>query len=259
MTEPLLIAEREGDIALLKINRPDKRNAISDALIAQLGDYFASPPPDARVIVLHGEGAHFCAGLDLIERMEKRSKNPLEGLRHSRGWHRVFNLIQFGEVPVISVLKGGVIGGGLELASSTHIRVSEASTFYQLPEGQRGIFVGGGASVRVPRIIGAGRMVEMMLTGRRYSAAEGLSLGLSHYVVDDGAGLAKAMELAANVASNAPASNYAIVNGIARIADMPFDAGLFAESMVASMTGAAADGDKRIAAFFEQRRQARQA
>ncbi|KQP49175.1 crotonase/enoyl-CoA hydratase family protein [Pseudorhodoferax sp. Leaf274] len=258
MTEPLLIAECHGDIAVLKLNRADKRNAINDALIQALGAYFSAPPRGARVVVLHGEGAHFCAGLDLVERMANRSQNPLDGLRHSRGWHRVFDLIQHGEVPVISVLKGGVIGGGLELAAATHVRVSEASTFYQLPEGQRGIFVGGGAAVRVPRIIGAGRMVEMMLTGRRYSAAEGQSLGMSHYTVDDGAGLARALELAAAVASNAEASNYAIINGISRIADMPAEAGLFAESMVASMTGAAANGDERIAAFFAQRRQARQ-
>lgn len=255
--QPLLVAERVDDIGLLKLNRPEKRNAISDDLIEAIGDYFVRPPADIRAIVLHGEGAHFCAGLDLIERVAKVTKNPLDGVRHSRGWHRAYDLIQFGDIPVISVLKGGVIGGGLELAAATHVRVSEASAFYQLPEGQRGIFVGGGASVRVPRIIGPGRMVEMMLTGRSYSAAEGLQLGLSHYVVEDGAGFAKAMELAKQVASNAASSNFAVINGIPRIAEMGLGDGLFAESMVASMTATAAEGDARIAAFFEQRRQAR--
>ena len=81
-------------------------------------------------------------------------------------WHRVFDRIEHGTLPVISVLKGAVVGGGLELASTTHIRVAETSTFYALPEGQHGLFVGGGGSVRIPRLIGAHRMTDMMLTGR---------------------------------------------------------------------------------------------
>ena len=87
-------------------------------------------------------------------------------------WHRAFDHLQFGRVPVVAVLHGAVVGGGLELACAAHVRVAETSTFYALPEGQRGIFVGGGASVRVPRLIGAHRMADMMLTGRVYSAEE---------------------------------------------------------------------------------------
>jgi len=160
-------------------------------------------------------------------------------------------------VPVVSVLKGGVIGGGLEIAAATHVRVVERSTFFQLPEGQRGIFVGGGGSVRIPRIIGAGRVVEMMLTGRSYDADQGLQLGLGHHLVDNGTGLERALELAATIASNAPTSNYAVINGISRIAEMGHGEGLFAETMVASLTGS--DAAERINGFFEKRRQARAA
>src|SRR5690606_6833751 len=117
-----------------------------------------------------------------------------------------------GEVPVISALTGAVIGGGLELAAATHVRVAEPDTFFQLPEGQHGIFVGGGASVRIPRIIGAGRMVEMMLTGRKVDAQEGLALGLAHYIAEPDAALEMAMSIAKKVAGNAFLSNYAIVN-----------------------------------------------
>ena len=92
--------------------------------------------------------------------------------------------------------RGAVVGGGLELATSTHVRVAGRSTFYQLPEGQRGIFVGGGASVRVSKIIGPDRMTEMMLTGRRYDAEDGYRLGLSHYLVDDAEVLPEAMPAA---------------------------------------------------------------
>jgi enoyl-CoA hydratase/carnithine racemase len=81
-------------------------------------------------------------------------------------WHRAFERMELGRIPVVAVLKGAVIGGGVELASATHIRVTEPSTFYALPEGRHGLFVGGGGSVRVPKLIGSHRMADMMVTGR---------------------------------------------------------------------------------------------
>ena len=115
---------------------------------------------------------------------------------HSRMWHRAFHEIEFGRVPVVAALKGAVIGGGLELALAAHLRVAETSAFYALPEGQRGIFVGGGASVRLPRLIGVSRMRDMMLTGRVHDAESGERLGISHYVVPPGEGLERAVALA---------------------------------------------------------------
>src|SRR5947199_18746 len=106
------------------------------------------------------------------------------------------------------VLHGAVVGGGLELAAACHVRVAEESAFYGLPEGQRGLFVGGGGSARVPRLIGVARMTDMMLTGRVYDASEGLAIGISQYLVDAGQGLAKAFELAGRIAANAPLSNF---------------------------------------------------
>lgn len=253
MSSNLLVHEQRGDVALLTLSRADKRNAINDALLEALDAFFTTVPEGTRVVVLQGDGQHFCAGLDLAERLSRPKRSPFDGVRHSRRWHKVFEKIQFGEIPVISVLKGGVIGGGLELAASTHIRIAETSAFFQLPEGQRGIFVGGGGSVRVPRIIGVGRMVEMMLTGRRYGAAEGLQLGLAHYVVEPGTGLERALALAEQVASNAFLSNYAVINAIARINDMSIDDGLFTESMVNSLTRSSNESDERIQSFFEGR------
>src|SRR5690606_3950877 len=119
-------------------------------------------------------------------RLNRPNRDAFERVRNSRKWHNVFEKIEHGEVPVISVLKGGVIGGGLELAASTHIRVAQDDTFVQLPEGQHGILVGGGGSVRIPRIIGAGRVVEMMLTARKLDALEGRQLGLAHYLANAG-------------------------------------------------------------------------
>jgi (methylthio)acryloyl-CoA hydratase len=121
-------------------------------------------------------------------------------------------------VPVIAALKGAVIGGGLELAASAHIRMAEESAFYSLPEGQRGLFGGGGGSVRVPRLVGVPVMMDMMLTGRRYHAAEGAALEFSQYVVQADSARKTAMELAAKVAGNAAQTNLAVLQPSWRLA-----------------------------------------
>ncbi len=129
-----------------------------------------------------------------------------------------------------------MIGGGLEIATATHVRVAEPSAFYQLPEGSRGIFVGGGATVRVARVIGGDRMTEMLLTGRRYSAEEGQQLGLSHYLAGEGEARRLAVELARKISGNAPISNYLAIQAIPRISDMSAADGLFAETMSAILS-----------------------
>ena len=99
-------------------------------------------------------------------------------------------------------MTGAVMGGGLEFGAACHVRVAEETVRFQMPEGQRGIFIGGGGSVRISRLIGADRLTEMMLTGRIYSGIEGERLGLAHYVVPEGQALAKATELAERIARN---------------------------------------------------------
>ncbi len=239
-----------GPVVHLQLNRPDKRNAINDALIAQIHTAFVNLPAQARVAVISGLGDHFCAGLDLSDLSER---SVAEGILHSRSWHAAFDQIQFGRVPVISVLHGAVVGGGLELASSTHLRVAEASAFYGLPEGQRGIFVGGSGSARIPRLIGVARMTDMMLTGRVLDAAEAQAAGLTNYLVADGAGLDKAFELAVKVAGNAPLSNFAVMQALPRIADLSQSDGLFVESLMSSIAQGDEAAKERVRAFLEKR------
>ncbi len=244
----LIRIEQHGAVLHLRLNRPAKRNALSDTLVGQLQAAMADLPEATRAVVLSGEGDHFSAGLDLAELGER---SVAEGVLHSRMWHAAFEQIEFGRVPVIAVLKGAVVGGGLELASSAHIRIAERSTFFGLPEGQRGLFVGGGGSARIPRLIGTARMADMMLTGRVYSADEGLAIGLSQYLVDDGAGLAKAFELAAKVAANAPLSNFAVMHALPRIADMGRNEGLFTESLMAAIAQGDDAAKSRMRAFLD--------
>lgn len=156
-------------------------------------------------------------------------------------------------MPVVAVLHGAVVGGGLELASSAHLRVAEDSSFYGLPEGTRGIFVGGGGSVRISRLIGVARMTDMMLTGRVFDADEGQAFAISNYRVADGAGVDKAIALAHRIAANAPLSNYAITQALPRIAEMAPAEGLFLESLMSSIAQGDEAAKERVRAFLEKR------
>lgn len=249
--DDILKIEIEGALATLTMNRPGKRNAMCDELLDALDRFFSAPPEGVRVVILTGTEGHFCSGLDLSEHVARDAEGTM---RHSRNWHRVMETIQFSGLPVVSAMFGAVIGGGLELAASTHVRIAEPSTIFQLPEGMRGIFVGGGATVTVGRLLGADRMREMMLTGRKYGANEGLTLGLAHYVVGEGEAMDLARELAGKIAKNAALSNYMMIQAISRISEMPRSDGLFAESLAAAVSQTSADAEEGLRAFLEKRK-----
>jgi enoyl-CoA hydratase/carnithine racemase len=243
-----LKVEMNGAVAVITLTRPAKRNALSDSLILALRNVFETLPAEARAAVITGEGDHFCAGLDLSELQERDAG---QGVMHSRMWHAALDLVQHGPVPVIAALHGAVVGGGLELASACHIRVADESTFYALPEGSRGIFVGGGGSVRIPKLIGVARMTDMMLTGRVYNAADGERVGLAQYLVPAGTAFDKALALAQRVAENAPLTNYALMHALPRIAEQPADQGFFTESLMAAIAQSAPEAKERVRAFLE--------
>lgn len=238
----------QNQIAIVTLTRPAKRNALNDGLILAIRDTFQNLPQSVRAAVIDGEGDHFCAGLDLSELSERDAS---DGVFHSRMWHAALECVEKGTVPVIAALHGAVVGGGLELASACHIRVADESTFYALPEGTRGIFVGGGGAVRVPKLIGAARMTDMMLTGRVYNAADGERVGLAQYLVPTGTALDKAIELATRIASNARMTNFALMHALPRIAEQPADHGLFTEALMASIAQSAPEAKERVQAFLQ--------
>jgi len=249
-TSDLIDFEMRGRIAVLTLNRPEKRNAVSEALIEDINRFFNTPPREALAVVLRANGDHFCAGLDLSQHKER---NVDEAFDISRYWHRTFDLIQYGGLPVVAAMHGAVMGGGLELATTAHVRVAEPSTMYQLPEGRRGIYVGGGASIRVARVLGPGRMTEMMLTGRRLDSEEGQQLGLSHYLVETGEAFDKAMGLAETISGNAPLANKMMLNTIQRVDRMGESEGYFVESLASALTQASDDAQEGMRAFLEKR------
>lgn len=246
---PILV-RREGGILVITLNRPDKRNAMNDPTVKAIDVEFSNLADDVTAVVFTTSGVHFSAGLDLSE---LTVRDLPESIMHSRGWHGVFEKIQFGRVPVVAALKGAVIGGGLELAAACHIRVAEPSAYYALPEGQRGIFVGGGGSVRLPRLIGVHRMMDMMMTGRTFSAEEGQQLGISNYLVGEGEAFDKALQLAQKVSTNASMTNFALIHALPRIAEADPASGYILESLMASAASTNPEAQRRLQDFLQKR------
>lgn len=241
----------EDGIGHLELNRPEKKNAINDKLCLEIEHVFINLTDEVRVILLSGAGPEFCAGLDL---KEHKAREPFEVVKHSNMWHRVFGHIQNSGIPVVAAMQGAVIGGGLELGICAHVRVAEKGTFYRLPEGRHGIFVGGGASVNVSDVIGTSRMTEMMLTGRDVDSEEGLRIGLSHYVVDNGHSIEKARELAATIATNSKYSNWAMTTGLRHINNMSASEGMYTESLLCGITQTSEEVKARIDAFLNRKK-----
>ncbi|RMD92604.1 MAG: enoyl-CoA hydratase [Alphaproteobacteria bacterium] len=247
---PLVTYELRGAVAVVTLNRPEKRNAISDRVVAALDEAVSRAAQEAKAAVIRGAGPHFSAGLDLAEHVEK---SLIEAVENSRTWHRVFDRIQRGRIPWVSSLQGAVVGGGFELAASTHLRVADPAAYFALPEGSRGIFVGGGGSVRIARLIGAARMADMMLTGRTVPAEEMERWGGVSYIAPQGGAFEMALKLAGRTAENAPMSNYAILNALPRIQDMSSEDGLFTESIMSALASATPEAEERLRAFLEKR------
>jgi len=250
MSDDILLHRQDGPISVLTMNRPGKRNAMCDELLQAIDAFFSAPPKSTKVVVMTGVEGHYCSGLDLSEHVKRSAE---ETLHHSRHWHGIMDKIQFGGLPVVSAMFGAVIGGGLELATSTHVRIAEPSTIFQLPEGRRGIYVGGGATARVSKIIGSDRMTEMMLTGRKYNSEAGQMLGLAHYAVDEGKALPLALELAGKISRNAPLSNYMMIHTVNHAEDMSKGDALFMESLAAAVSQTTPDADEGLKAFLEKR------
>jgi enoyl-CoA hydratase/carnithine racemase len=249
-TERAITYELRNGVSWLGLNRPQKRNAINDALLAELEFGVRRAQEEARALVIFGHGPCFSAGLDLTEHRTRSVEDVYHG---SRVWHAAFSLLRHGRIPAIAALHGATIGGGLELAAACHIRIADETAFFALPEGTRGIYVGGGASVHVARLLGTSRMADMMLTGRVLDAAAAERTGLVQYVVPQGEAKSKAAELAAKVSTMAPLTILGVLHALPRIQDMSEADGLFVESLMIAFTHTGPEAAARLSEFTAKR------
>lgn len=247
----LALTPHEDGVWLVTLNRPKKRNALDIDTIEELVEFFsAAPRAGVRAVVLAGAGDHFCAGLDLIEH-HNEDRSPADFMHVCLRWHEAFNKMEYGGVPIIAALQGAVVGGGLELASAAHIRVMDQTAYFALPEGQRGLFTGGGATIRVTDLVGKSRMIDMMLTGRVYQGQEAVDLGLAQYIVE-GTSLEAAMTLAHKTAQNLPLSNFAICSAVSHMQNMSAMDAAYAEAVVAGVVNTQPAARERLAAFADK-------
>jgi enoyl-CoA hydratase/carnithine racemase len=251
MSTKVITYERDGNLALIGLDRGAKRNALSRDLQEQLRRAALRAAEEARVAVIYSHGEHFCAGLDLAEAAEWMNDREAQFHIRTRAG-RPFDEIARAPIPFVAAISGACIGGGLELASSCHIRVADETTFFALPEGQRGIYIGGGGSVRVARLLGVARMTDLMLTGRVLTAEEGERFNLIQYLVQKGQHLDRAKSLARRIAENAPRTNWAVVTALPRIQDFSHDDGLFVEGLVVNAVSTA-ESTERLNDFVNKR------
>src|SRR6056297_3351010 len=245
----LALEPRETGVWIVTLNRPAKRNALDAATIEELVDFFSTAPQaGVKSVVLAGAGDHFCAGLDLIEH-HREDRSPDEFMHVCLRWHEAFNKMEYGGVPIVAALQGAVVGGGPELASAAHIRVVDPGPYFALPEGQRGIFTGGGATIRVSDMIGKYRMIDMILTGRVYKGQEAVDLGLAQYITEPGGSFDKAMELADKIAQNLPLTNFAICSAVSHMNNMSGLEAAYAEAFVGGIVNTQPDARARLEAF----------
>jgi enoyl-CoA hydratase len=251
MSDARILIERDGTTLTLTLNRPDKLNAIDGAMLDALGEALAAIERDrtVRAVILTGAGRAFSAGADIKE------WTALVPREFSRSWglrgHALFDRLAALPPPVIAALNGIAFGGGLELALCADIRIASQEARLGLPEVTIAALPGWGGTQRLPRLIGAGRAKHMILTGQPIEAAKAEAWGLVSEVVAPDALFARARELAAQIAANAPLS----VQAAKRLVDAasPVTPAATLETHAGAVCGATEDAQEGRASFLERR------
>ncbi len=245
--------DRHDGIATLTVNRPDKLNALNEATIRELGAAVERIAADAstRGVILTGSGAKaFVAGADIAELSRM---GPIDGIEVSRLGQRVFRSIELLGKPVIAAVNGFALGGGCELALACHLRVASENARFGLPEVKLGIIPGYGGTLRLPRIVGKGRALELILTGEMIDAAEAHRIGLVNRVAAPGALLDEAGELMRTIIRNGPVALRLAIECTTRGLDLDMDDGLALESNLFGLLAATDDMREGMSAFLEKR------
>ena len=246
----LIESSRDGNVVLLRLNRPEARNALSPELMEQLAAALEQldPDPEVRCIVIAGSDKVFAAGAD-IKAMAERSF--AEALRHPAAsfWRRLAAI----KTPTIAAVSGYALGGGCELALACDMIVASDSAKFGQPEINLGIIPGGGGTQRLARVLGKQRTMELVLTGRQFDANAALELGLVNRVVEDGGWLDEAMALAATVAERPPIAARLAKQAVIAAEETALTAGLESERRLYELAMATEDRVEGMQAFLEKR------
>ncbi|HSU16909.1 enoyl-CoA hydratase-related protein [Longimicrobium sp.] len=249
-----LTLEVQDRIAVLSVNRPDKLNALNEQTIRELGQAFEeiAGRDDVGGVILTGVGEKaFVAGADIAELSKM---GPVDGIEVSRLGQQVFRRIELSRKPVIAAVNGFALGGGCELALACHLRIASENAQFGLPEVKLGIIPGYGGTLRLPRIVGKGRALELMLTAQFIKADEAYRIGLANRVVPQAELMDTARKTLSTILANGPIAVGLAIECATRGMEMSVDDGLALESNLFGLLAATSDMREGMQAFLEKRK-----
>jgi enoyl-CoA hydratase len=252
MTYSNLTVDIADRIATITVNRPDKLNALNDATIAELGVAIDAAIADDAVgaVILTGAGRAFVAGADISE---LASQSPLEAQARARAGQTVFRKFETSPKPTIAAVNGFSLGGGCELAMACHLRIASEKARFGQPEAKLGIVPGFGGSQRLPRLIGRGAALKLLLTGDMIDAAEAHRLGLADEVVPADQLMDRVRALATTMLANGPLALAGCIDAVNRGLDTSLEEGCRIESDLFGLLSATADMREGMQAFLDKR------
>jgi enoyl-CoA hydratase len=253
MSFTTLLLDVRDRVATLTINRPEKLNALSDETIAELDDAFAlvERRDDIAGVIVTGAGEKaFVAGADIAELARQ---DPFTGRARALRGQAVFSRIERSTKPVIAAVNGFALGGGCELAMACHLRIAAETAKLGLPEVKLGIGPGYGGTQRLPRLVGKGRALQLILTGEMIDAAEAWRIGLVNKVVPPAELMAESERLLRQILANGPLAIALCIEAVNRGLDRSLEEGLVLEANHFGLLAATADMREGMAAFLEKR------
>jgi enoyl-CoA hydratase len=244
-----VVADR---VATITVNRPDKLNALNDATIAELGRAIeeARARDDVAAVILTGAGRAFVAGADIGE---LQSQTVLEAKRRARNGQEVFRRFETSPKPVVAAVNGFALGGGCELAMACHVRIASEHAKFGQPETKLGIVPGFGGTQRLPRLVGRGRALQLLMTSEMIDAQEAYRIGLANKVVPAAELLGAARAMIEQILANGPLAVALCIEAIDRGLEMSLDEGLILEANHFGLLAATDDMREGMRAFLEKR------
>ena len=247
-----LTLDVDGRIATLTVNRPDKLNALNDALITELGQAIDEVirRDDVGGVILTGAGRAFVAGADIAE---LATQGPIAGKQRALAGQAVFTRFSRSPKPVIAAVNGFALGGGCELAMACHLRLASEHAKFGQPEVKLGIVPGYGGTQRLARLVGRGRALQLLLTGETIDANEAYRIGLVNRVVPAAELLSAARKMLEQMLANGPLALALCVEAVDRGLEMPLEEGLMLEANHFGLLASTSDMSEGMRAFLEKR------
>lgn len=254
MTEyETLRIERNGPALILHLNRPDRRNAISLQMMADLiaAIEAAEDEAETRMIIIYGGAEYFSAGADLTEAV--KVKTATEGTHYFKNWHKLNETLEHSSKPVIAAIEGYCMTGGLELALAADLRVAGEGSTFAITSARIGTVAGAGGTQRLPRVVGISNALDMLFAAEPIDAAEALRIGLINRLTERGGALKKALEMAALYATRAPLSVAFVKRVVHRGVQMDLASAIEFETFLVTTVYGTKDKQEGITAFLEKR------